>query len=314
MRNGPASSGRKRRRASFVLGAILFGLSLGFAAGEVILRLLVPTPTHYRARHPGLRVTFLTHHLAGVQGPVLFEINSMGVRGREWSPDRSSEYRILCVGGSTTESPYTDNTRVWPHLLEERLGSLPDGRRVWVGNIGRSGLRSTHHVLQIERLLPVYDPDLVIVLVGINDLTRYLARGARIDSESIAELEARAFAVYPGGGAFGAITWPGDPWFKKLRLWNLGRSLGQLWRERGDGLTEEGNELVRWRDLRAAAPRLTSLPGPEGGSGRLRAERERARGKGPGRGRDARAHDAADVVAGRARRARRAPVVDGRQG
>src|SRR5262245_32514096 len=157
------TAGRK-----FVFGALsgLVGVSVALLIVELALRLFLPSPSGYRPMNPNLKATFNAQLYAkGVQGPALFAVDSMGFRSREWSANRASEYRILCLGGSTTESILNDQSRIWTMLLEHRLGQLPDGRRVWVGNMGKAGLASKHHVAQLKNI-QAYDPDVIIVLVG----------------------------------------------------------------------------------------------------------------------------------------------------
>src|SRR5581483_5305120 len=119
---------------------LLLCTALSAVALEGALRVLWPAPTVYRALWPGLHVILHPQHSPGVAGPSVYQVNSMGVRGREFGPVRSKEYRILCIGGSTTEGPVNDQSRTWTSLLERHLDRWADGRRVWVGNAGRSGL------------------------------------------------------------------------------------------------------------------------------------------------------------------------------
>ena len=149
--------------------SVLLGISFPFILVELGLRVFSRTPSGYFAMTPNLRATFNADlHAKGVQGPAIFKVNSRGFRSREWSTDRASEYRIICLGGSTTESVLNDQSRIWTTLLERQLGQLRDGRHAWVGNMGKAGLASNHHVVQLKHL-DLYDPNLIIVLVGSSD-------------------------------------------------------------------------------------------------------------------------------------------------
>jgi lysophospholipase L1-like esterase len=258
------AAGGRRARALLVNVALLVAtLAVCLPVAELALRVAWPAPNVYRALNPGMRAVFDPQHSPGVQGPSVYAVNSMGVRGREFVAQRASEYRVLCIGGSTTEGLLNDQSRVWPALLERELDPWPDGRRAWVGNIGRSGLTSRHHVLQMAHLLDAYDPDAVVVLAGINDLSRRLSQGDSYEPhfaerpESRLRLTREAFAVFPGQFAG---EWPDDPWFKRTRLWLAFRRLKYSMLKRSVVQDPEGESFRRWRELRAAGGRAAELP------------------------------------------------------
>ena len=155
----------RRKKTLFAVFALACIGVITLLLAEATLRLLQPKSDRYLALPPSTSATFSTAR-AGVSAPALYQTNSFGVRGREWSEDRSSELRVLAVGGSTTECLIVDQARVWTSLLEQHLGKRHDGRQTWVGNIGQSGLSSRHHVVEARHLLDVYDPDVVTLLVG----------------------------------------------------------------------------------------------------------------------------------------------------
>ncbi len=115
-------------------------------------------------------------------------INSHGFRDREVSLRKPpGVYRVACVGGSTTVQGRT-NAETWPALLQERLGTLPDGRRVEVLNLGVNGTGSGFWLESPRRLerLYAFQPDLVVEYSFVNDLfwrscpaTRGTTPGAR---------------------------------------------------------------------------------------------------------------------------------------
>jgi lysophospholipase L1-like esterase len=260
-----ASDGARRRSRALLLNLSLAAASIVVCLPllEIALRAAWPAPKVYRALNPGLRTVFTSKHSPGVQGPAAFVVNSMGVRAREFGPARAEEYRILCIGGSTTESLVNDQSRIWTTLLERRLDPWPDGRRVWVGNVGRSGLTSRHHVLQMTHLPAVYDPDAVVLLVGINDLSRRLSQGEAYDprfaqrEENQLLLMREAFAVFPG--QFGG-EWPDDPWIKRTRLWQLVRMFKYRVLRRSQVQDPDGESFARWRRYRASGGRIAALP------------------------------------------------------
>lgn len=254
------------RRAHALLGNLtLLGVSLAvcLSVAELALRVASPAPTVYRVLSPGLEAVIHPNHSPGVQGPSQYRVNSMGARSRELSPVRASEYRILCIGGSTTEGLETDQSRIWTTLLERKLDPLPDGRRVWVGNVGRRGVSSRHHVLQMSHLLEAFDPDCVLMLVGVNDLSRRLIQGDAYDPgfarqpENQLLLMRESLAVFPG--QFGSES-PDDPWFKRTRLWRLLRLTKYRVLRRSEIQDPEGRSYQRWREYRAGGGRTSQLP------------------------------------------------------
>ena len=116
---------------------IVAGLLIGLALSELVASLLYPRPQQFYVRRPNLRRTFspLEDVMPGVRGPTRFITNSLGIRGDEFA--ESQQYRILAVGGSTTECVYLDQDRAWPSLIQRILAEAT-GLRVWVGNVGIS--------------------------------------------------------------------------------------------------------------------------------------------------------------------------------
>lgn len=57
--------------------------------------------------------------MPGISGDSNFYTNSNGVRGDEFTDQDT--YRIMAIGGSTTECAYLDQPETWTHLLQESL-------------------------------------------------------------------------------------------------------------------------------------------------------------------------------------------------
>lgn len=87
-------------------------------------------------------------NLIGIASDGAFSTNSHGLRGPEFSKD--DDYRILCIGGSTTECLYLDDRAALPALLADGLNG--EDERVWVGNAGRAGLNSYDHIVIVKHL------------------------------------------------------------------------------------------------------------------------------------------------------------------
>jgi lysophospholipase L1-like esterase len=73
------------------------------------------------------------------------------------------------VGGSTTECLYVSDQQTWPWLVQEQLRERL-GTKAFVGNAGKSGLVTPHHLYLLERYRHAEQFDTVVVLCGINDL------------------------------------------------------------------------------------------------------------------------------------------------
>jgi len=95
--------------------------------------------------------------------------NSLGYRGDEIViPKPEGEYRIVCIGGSTT---YTSNVgdykESYPYLLEKKLKEM--GHNVTVVNAGVNNASTWYSLINLEFRILNLDPDMVIVYHGDND-------------------------------------------------------------------------------------------------------------------------------------------------
>lgn len=252
MQPSPAQPSTPKRLA-IVLGVT----ALLLVGGEFIARAAFPPPTGYHVYPPGLRKVFSPKQgvMPGVSGDAHFAVNSIGLRGDD-EPE-GEPYRILAVGGSTTECAYLDQPLTWPELLEAQLSGAqgPQGPGVWIANAGRSGFTSRRHVVQLRHLLPQAPSwDLVVLLVGVNDLAKRLEYGD--DAPDPSELGSatvpvtRAFTEVPAD-ASGAL-----PFYKRLGLWRMTKALqGKL---TSSALEQDavGKKYVKWRLLRHRAGAL----------------------------------------------------------
>lgn len=223
-RRGRAGAGEPRRAIGLLVS--LVSLLVVAALVEVTSRLLLPDG--YYVWPPGFHMTFdaggVIRH--GVSFPAELTINAEGMRGDP--PSEGHARRILAVGGSTTLCVYLDDAHAWPRLLQGRLNAALAPATAWVGNVGRPGHKTIHHILQVEKLLPQYpEIDTLVLLLGFNDFVPHLTAlthpSLAVEPTPRQQL-AMAFSVFPG--------WDADtPWYARNLL---GRA---LWR-------------LRWRPLR----------------------------------------------------------------
>lgn len=97
--------------------------------------------------------------------------NSLGYRGEEIKiPKPDAQFRIVCLGGSTTYTgKIEDYKKSYPDLLENYLKGK-GYRNVEVVNAGVSGWRSWESLINLELRVLDLDPDMIIVYHGINDI------------------------------------------------------------------------------------------------------------------------------------------------
>jgi lysophospholipase L1-like esterase len=232
-------------------------LSIGFLLCEIALQFTLRSiqsegyyiwPPHYKAVFkPSPDI------MPGVSGDSEFIINSQGIRGDELTPQHN--YRILAIGGSTTICGYLDQSETWPHLLQDNLNKSNRNRQIWVGNGGVSGLTSRHHLMTLLYLpLGEMKIDAVILLVGINDLSKRLARDEDYDPnfldkpEAKRELMARIFT-----GTYDSYS--EDPFYKRSATWQMLRRSKRLFSSKHveDGA---GKIYLTWREHRQRASEI----------------------------------------------------------
>ena len=101
---------------------------------------------------------------------VIHRKNSLGFRGPELPEDQDNHYIIFTVGGSTTEVSRIDDSATWSTLLSSSLQSRFSG--VWLNNAGLDGHSTYGHKLLLKEYILPIGPDMIIFLIGVNDLHR----------------------------------------------------------------------------------------------------------------------------------------------
>jgi hypothetical protein len=133
----------------------------------------VHPPALHKAYRPMLGL------FSGTADIIHFQTNAHGIRGDEFQADQA--YRILTIGGSTTECQFLDQEKTWPAVLQEKL-NRPHAPKVWVGNIGKSGLCCREFYMHMKYLLPQYPQiDRIVVLTGVNNFLRPLIEADHYD-------------------------------------------------------------------------------------------------------------------------------------
>jgi hypothetical protein len=101
----------------------------------------------------------------------VFSTNNIGFRGKELDIHNKSAYRILCVGGSTTECLRLNDGDDWPAVLESLLHKNSQ-RKYEVQNCGKSGEDLNDHISMIAHRIIHLKPDMIILYSGVNDLRK----------------------------------------------------------------------------------------------------------------------------------------------
>ena len=256
-----------RKLKAFALNAVLAvtAVILGGVVVEGMLRALYPaSERHYvLAPHQTIILTPLPEYVPGVTEQAAYRTSSLGIRGAEL--DDRANYRILAIGGSTTQNGYLDQEVTWPILTGALLNRQQDGIRTWSGDVGRSGHTSRSHLLQLQKLLPELPRiDAVVMLVGVNDLTVALRQGFDYkpprplsDPEAYREQMREAFVQVPGRlhNRLTDYQSEGIALWKRTALVQLARQVRHRLVETRGGTRQDrfGEIFVQWRSHRAGA-------------------------------------------------------------
>jgi lysophospholipase L1-like esterase len=97
--------------------------------------------------------------------------NSLGYRGEEIHiPKPDGQFRIACLGGSTTYTGKIEDYKMsYPYLLEKYLRGK-GYKNVDVVNAGAASWSSWESLINFELRVLDLDPDMIIVYHGINDI------------------------------------------------------------------------------------------------------------------------------------------------
>ncbi|OLD26174.1 MAG: hypothetical protein AUJ04_06465 [Acidobacteria bacterium 13_1_40CM_3_55_6] len=161
------------KRGKLFKATLLLAVSTAFSVVllDGLLWLVHPLPSGHSAQ-------WITKtDIPGVKQQIRFE-KYQDLRGRSWTQESQlrkppGTLRILVVGASTTESPAQESKDAWWGVLEEKLQQQPElaGSSVQVLAFGQGGFEVSDIVMWLKSELPELSPDLLVTLVGINDLT-----------------------------------------------------------------------------------------------------------------------------------------------
>lgn len=222
---------------------------------EVLLGFFFPKD-EYKIWYPNLEFSFDMQRglLPGVDGRVEFQTNGEGMIGDAIS--NTADFRILTIGGSTTECLMLGSEGGWPYLLQSKLNKSYANRQIWIGNLGRSGLHSEDHILALKHLIPELPKiDALIILVGANDLQKRMTLQKDYASFEDPELYSHAFHIYPNrhNGSF----------LKRTNVWALIKKIKKQYdfsKNQEMSHDEVESFFLKNRMKRKESPKVDTLP------------------------------------------------------
>ena len=235
-------------------------LTLGFCVVlfEIFMNVVSPESSGYFTLIPKTTITMLPDPsiFPGIHGASVFKTNKYGIRGREITA--MDTLKILTVGGSTTECLYLDQSETWQTLFENKMNENIFQKKVWVGNIGKSGLTSFDNFIQLKfsySNLPQID--VLMVMVGINDMFAFIAKDKKNafihDNEIIRDsIVPKVFARYPKSGAFSII--------KNSRLYRLVKNVYVQIKFNDVIQNDSGKIYNKWRANKKNSKRIIDHP------------------------------------------------------
>ncbi len=108
--------------------------------------------------------------IAKLDNTITYRKNSLGFRGEEPPKDFDDHLTLITVGGSTTECSLLSEGKTWTDQLGSRLKG--NFRNIWINNAGLEGHSTYGHKILMKDYLIDIAPDLVLFLVGTNDVAQ----------------------------------------------------------------------------------------------------------------------------------------------
>ncbi|MBX2869990.1 MAG: SGNH/GDSL hydrolase family protein [Acidiferrobacterales bacterium] len=116
-----------------------------------------------------------SQNIEGLKKEIIYDRNRVGLRTNSLvtleKPDDT--VRILCVGASTTDQATQSTADTWCANLQEQLTTEYQNRQIRFESAayGRGGIRAVDNAVWLSENLDAIEPDIVVTLLGINDLS-----------------------------------------------------------------------------------------------------------------------------------------------
>ena len=216
---------------------------------EIILSLTNLFPSDYYTNTPNSEFTWKINYneITGIQQDSEVYFDKIGARST--SNYEKKDHKIVVFGGSTTACFALTQEKTWSALLEKKLGN-----HYWVGNFGRPGNSSNHHVLQFEHILKKSELDdvkTVVIMQGVNDFVAYLISDERYINSPNTKLKKFSFQHIPDDHL---------PFYKQLTLYKLASRTKRnisFYFNHSDHLTKA---VVNIKELRKQSKIIEELP------------------------------------------------------
>jgi len=183
-----------RSSKSAIVVLIAAGVLVPLLVVELALRWLAPV---------SLKAVSSTvkQSLPGLRPEIVYERDDLGLRrlGMETSRKAMADVRILCIGASTTDQPTQETRDTWcaqlQVLLQEKFS--PQRVRIETATFAQGGWRMADLVARVPSVLDDFHPDIVTVLMGVNDLSfnggiEYAYKGI---AERVASIQSREVSL-----------------------------------------------------------------------------------------------------------------------
>ncbi|MBI4833071.1 MAG: hypothetical protein HY801_16250 [Candidatus Lindowbacteria bacterium] len=180
-------------------------------------------------------------------------INNLGFRGRDFSIEKSTRYRIVALGDSFTYGWGVNIEDTWLEILQKSLRA--SGKDVEMANLGKGGGSPIQYADIAEKAIPLLKPDLVIVAVlQGDDLAQIRLAAERRRQNSSAQSQgtrAEGFA-----GTLKAIVATAYPNLSDLLRGALPPGADEVsltWRDQAEGIRNSlpEDEMKRFNDIDA---------------------------------------------------------------
>jgi hypothetical protein len=189
------------------LALAVFSVLFFLGVGEVICRVFPFTEErlpldrqNFRADRAAKPDSLLGYSLRRGINVAGFRFNSLGFVGPEFEPIKPADtFRIICLGGSTTLGTGSDSDIYsYPAILQAIFDATSNGgtKRIQVLNAGVFGYHSWHTLLRILQRMDAFQPDMYLIMDGLNDLaaakSMTLTQLERLEREGLGPLAALA--------------------------------------------------------------------------------------------------------------------------
>lgn len=202
---------------------ILFGVTLALLVGEAAARLTWTTTVDAPYTPPDPYLPAITNGALGLARPnvegiyrnVYYRSNSFGFRGREYSREPpAGVFRIAIGGDSFTMGDGVVEEKAYPQVLETKLNRLGIGK-FEVLNFGLAGSNVHHVAHRLRKLVPTFEPDLVVYGFTANDIEGpYYRESTSLDTQLEQQMRYLEFA---GSKSYLLrVLWPRYQAFREL--------------------------------------------------------------------------------------------------